>query len=68
MTKRQINRAIKHLYLEVQHERGAGYCYFTGLTTGTTVGESVMVCYLNQLTLEQWVDRATQALEEGGNL
>jgi len=68
MTKRKINRAIKHLYLEVQHERGAGYCYFTGLHSGDTVGESVMVCCLKHYTLQEWLEKATDALEQGGHL
>jgi predicted RNA-binding Zn-ribbon protein involved in translation (DUF1610 family) len=64
MNKRTINAAIKHLGIEIQHERGAGYFYFTSIETGVTVGESVMVCYYNQLTLDQWVKEAEEAVKE----
>ena len=59
MTKRTINAAIKHLGLEIQHERGSGYCYFT--RNDITVGDSVMVCHLNHLSLEEWVIEAKLA-------
>lgn len=59
MTVDKINRAIKHLNLEIV--RGRGYSYFLKLGTGNQVGESVPVCYLNALTLEQWVEEAKQA-------
>jgi len=60
MTVDKINRAIKHLNLEIV--RGRGYSYFLELGTGNQVGESVPVCYLNALTLERWVEEAKGAL------
>jgi hypothetical protein len=63
MNKRTIDAAIKHLGIEIQHERGAGYFYFTSIETGSTVGESVMVCYYHQLTLDQWVKEAEEAVK-----
>jgi len=65
MTTSKINRAIKHLGLRIIHERGSGYSYFLDLETEDQVGESVPVCYLNQLSLEGWVLCAEDALEEG---
>ena len=64
MTKRIINAALRRagLPLEIQHECGAGYSYFT--KDGVHVGESVMVCYLHHLTVEEWVDRARFAIED----
>ena len=62
---RSINRAIKHLGIEIVYTRADGYFYFLDLETGFQVGESVYVCYLNQLTLEQWVDAAEAAAKEG---
>ncbi len=59
MTVDKINRVIKHLNLEIV--RGRGYSYFLELNTGNQVGESVPVCYLNALTLDQWVEEAEQA-------
>jgi hypothetical protein len=61
MTKARINRAIRHLGLEIQNQRGGGYSYFTSLATGDQIGESVMVCYLNQQPLEKWVQDAERA-------
>lgn len=65
MTKAIINRAIKHLGLEIVHERGSGYSYFLNLETGDQIGESVLVCYLYQLTLDRWVEEAKHALNSG---
>lgn len=61
MTTSKINRAIKHLGLEIVHERGSGYSYFLDLETGDQVGDSVLVCYLNQLPLNRWVKEAEEA-------
>ena len=64
-TKAIIDKAIKHLNLEII--RGDGYQYFLDLTTGDQVGDSVFVCYLRNLTVEQWVlqaERAVKAKEE----
>lgn len=61
MTTSQINRAIRHLNLEIVHERGSGYSYFLDTTTGYQIGASVQVCYLSSLSLEQWVQEAEQA-------
>lgn len=65
MTKRTINAAIKHLGLEIQNNRD-GYSYFTD-AIGNQIGESVMVCYLNSLTVEQWLERARIAIEENND-
>lgn len=56
MTVARINKAIAHLGLEII--RGEGYQYFLSLKTGDQIGESVYVCYLNHLTLKQWVEAA----------
>jgi hypothetical protein len=60
MTKRIINRAIKHLGLEIQNNRD-GYSYFT--KDGITIGDPVMVCYLKHLTLQEWVSQAEWAIK-----
>lgn len=67
LTTAKINRAIKDLGLEIIHERGSGYSYFVEIGTGNTIGLSVMVCNLNQLSLEQWVEEAVGALEALAN-
>jgi hypothetical protein len=61
MTTNKINQAIRHLNLEIIHQRGSGYSYFLDIATGTQIGESVSVCYLSSLSLEQWVQEAEQA-------
>jgi hypothetical protein len=61
MTTSKINRAIKHLNLQIIHERGSGYSYFLDLQTEDQIGDSVLVCYLNQLSLTRWVEEAELA-------
>ena len=61
MTTSPINRAIRHLHLEIIHERGSGYSYFLDIATGDQIGASVSVCYLNALSLERWVQEAEEA-------
>jgi hypothetical protein len=60
MNKKTINRAIAHLGIEIQNNRD-GYSYFTSLETGDQIGHSVMVCYLNSYTLDEWVSEANWA-------
>jgi hypothetical protein len=60
MTKKRINKAIKHLNLEIIGN-GDAYFYFIDLTTEHQIGNSVLVAYLNQQTLDQWVKDATEA-------
>lgn len=65
ITKKSIDRAIKHLGLEIV--KGHGYSYFLelhGPKKGEQVGESVMVCYLSQQSIQEWVKDAEAALEE----
>jgi len=60
MTKKRINKAIKHLNLEIVGN-GDFYFYFCDLTTTYQIGNSVLVAYLNHQTLDQWVKDATEA-------
>ena len=64
ISSRAINKSIKHLGLEICKNGGDGYAYFLDLTTGTFVGESVMICYLNQQSIEQWVAHAIFARKQ----
>jgi len=64
MNKRTINARIKRLGVEIQNKRGDGYSYFTSLTTGDQIGESVPVCYLNHLTVEKWEEAAICACHD----
>lgn len=61
MTTTKINKKIKKFNLEIVNNRGSGYSYFLDLTTGNQVGESVMVCYLKHLSLDEWVKQAESA-------
>lgn len=63
-TKRNIDRAIKPLGLEIVNTRGDGYSYFLDLKTGYQIGGSVAVCYLNQVSVERWTQFAADALKE----
>jgi hypothetical protein len=65
ITKRTINAALRRagLALEIQNNRD-GYSYFTSTITGAQVGESVLVCYLNQQTVDGWVSDARYALKQ----
>lgn len=64
MTKQRIDAAIKHTGLELTYTRGDGYFYFLD-GEGNQVGDSVYVCYMNQLPLDQWVLEAEHALTLG---
>ena len=65
MTKALINKAIRHLGIEIVGRRGAGYFYFVDLDEKIgQVGNSVMVCYLNQQSLSRWVSDAEAAMRE----
>lgn len=65
MNKRTINAALRRagLDVEIQNNRD-GYSYFTRITSGGQVGDSVMVCYLKQQTVEQWVSDARHAIQQ----
>lgn len=64
MTKSRINRAIRHLGIQIIGN-GDGYFYFVDLAAKIgQVGNSVMVCYLNQQSLQRWVSDAEAAVRE----
>jgi hypothetical protein len=69
-SKRQINRAIRHLGLEIQNNRD-GYSYFTAIEgsalwpESAQIGESVYICWLSQVSVAWWVTAAHVAAEEG---
>ncbi len=65
LTKRTINAALRRagIPVEIQNNRD-GYSYFTSTLTGAQVGESVLVCYLNQQTVEGWVADAHYAIKQ----
>ena len=60
ITKKNINKSIKHLNLEIIGN-GDGYFYFVDLTTEFQIGESVLVCYLKHLSIDEWVNEAKMA-------
>jgi hypothetical protein len=68
MTTRKINAALRRagLDIEIVNNRD-GYSYFCSTITGFQVGESVMVCYLNQQTAERWVSDARYAMLQEAN-
>jgi hypothetical protein len=65
MTKARINKAIQHLGIKIVGNRGAGYFYFVDIAEQIgQVGQSVMVCYLHQQSLQRWVSDAEYAFSE----
>ena len=64
VTQRAINSALRRagLDVEIQNNRD-GYSYFTHPEKGQ-VGESVWVCYLNQMSVAGWVEKARHAIAQ----
>ncbi len=64
VTTRAINSALRRagLAVEIQNNRD-GYSYFTNPEKGQ-VGESVYVCYLNQMSVADWVAQARYAIAQ----
>lgn len=59
----QVNRAIKHLGVELV--RGDGYFYFVSLDPNVgPIGDSVMRAHLNQAGLARWVSDAEYAVKQ----
>lgn len=57
----QINRAIRHLGIKLV--RGDGYFYFFS-KDDEMIGCSVMVSYVNSMSLTQWIQSAEFAIKE----
>ena len=65
MTTRKINTALRRAGLDVERQNNRdGYSYFVSTINGWMVGESVMVCYLNQQTVEEWLIDARRAISQ----
>ena len=58
-----INRRLKQAGIPLELWRGDGYHHFTYDDGVRYEGVSVMVCYTNQLTLDQWLYEARIALD-----
>lgn len=61
ITVAKINNAIAEYDLEII--RGEGYQYFLDTNTGYQIGESVYVCWLKDLSLKRWKQKAKYARE-----
>jgi hypothetical protein len=57
----QVNRAIRYLGIEVI--RGDGYFYFLS-NDAEMIGCSVMVPYVNSMSLARWIQSAESAIKE----
>ncbi len=58
-----VTKELRRLSPHLELERGEGYHYFIFDDGGSRYEtESVMVCYLNQFTMEQWLDAGTAFL------
>ena len=54
-----INRAIKHTGLRVVGVRGEGFFFFVDAETDVAIDNStVWIAYLNQFSMEQWIEEA----------
>jgi len=60
MTKKQINKSIKHLGLEVAGKAGDGCYYFIDLETNRAVREAepVWIGSMSHLNKSQWIEEA----------
>ena len=58
LTQKKINEAIEHTGLKLVGFTGAGYFYFLDLN-GDQAGDSVYVNSLNHMSLEEWVEVAS---------
>ena len=64
-TRSQINKLIAPLGIEIQHERGSGYFYYTWLDSGDQLNaECTYVCYFHDMTLDEWEEDARHAVEQ----
>jgi hypothetical protein len=59
---RSVNKAIAKTGLELV--KGNGYFYFIGEGTESLYSASVMVCSLNEMSLERWVEEANGKAKE----
>lgn len=64
MTLARIQKAISKAGIPLELVRGAGYQYFVFDDANHFETASVCVCYLNQLTVAQWVEEARAAMLE----
>jgi hypothetical protein len=64
MTLARIQKAISKAGIPLELVRGSGYQYFIFDDANHFETKSVCVCYLNQLTVEQWVEAARSAMFE----
>lgn len=64
LTEAKINAAIRRAGLEhIEFCRGDGYCYFTFDDGKWFDSHSVMVCYISQLPLDSWLEKAREAAD-----
>lgn len=62
----QVDAAVKKIGGTAKLYRGPGYWYFDGDDVEFAYSTSVPVCYLGQLTLQQWVE-SYQAIAQDHN-
>ena len=67
-TLRQVNKALVAKGYKFALVRGDGYFYFEPTGKDDKFGPTVYVCYLNQLSLDRWVEELEEFLkEQNGN-
>lgn len=61
-TLKQVNKAIVAKGYEFELVKGNGYFYFSPTGKDDNFGPTVYVCYLYQLSVNQWIDRLEEFL------
>ena len=65
--RKRINKAIKHLGLEIAGGGRDGTFYFVDIKTDTAIdAESVYVSAMAHLTVKQWIEEAESARSVAG--
>lgn len=64
LTLKQVNDALIACDIKATLYKGRGYFYFDGSDVEKAKSTTVCVYTLNQLTLDQWLDKARELKEE----
>ena len=59
-----VNAALRRLHPNLKLNGGKGYQYFTISAPGLFETHSVYVCYVRDLTLDQWLEEARSFLRD----
>lgn len=63
-TIKQVNAALRKASIDAELVRGDGYHYFVGPDVEYAFGTVVCTLYTSHLTVEQWLELATEFRDE----